>query len=258
MAKKVQLKERGTNVNIYPVTTKEAVGLNNVDNTSDANKPVSIAQATAIADAKKELKAELGDIDRKIDALALGVFYGYFPDSISLPTDVTTPGYVYVGLGNPYRIWNFNGESWSDSGTSIDMNDADEEDITRNADGKLQFKDRPYGDGMGYVILRKDKTFAEQVVQTNTIYEIRYPFDLRGTSVTIPNGSILSFKGGKISNGTLNGDDFRVMADLVKVFNDITFTGNCIKNIYELDWFVGNKNSFCDLTSAKKDSTAEV
>ena len=43
MAKKVQLKERGTNVNIYPVTIKEAVGLGNVDNTSDANKPISTA-----------------------------------------------------------------------------------------------------------------------------------------------------------------------------------------------------------------------
>lgn len=33
--------------------TKEQVGLENVDNTSDADKPVSTAQATAIADAKK-------------------------------------------------------------------------------------------------------------------------------------------------------------------------------------------------------------
>ena len=33
--------------------TKSQVGLGNVDNTSDANKPVSTAQATAIADAKK-------------------------------------------------------------------------------------------------------------------------------------------------------------------------------------------------------------
>lgn len=32
--------------------TKEDIGLGNVDNTSDANKPVSAAQATAIADAK--------------------------------------------------------------------------------------------------------------------------------------------------------------------------------------------------------------
>jgi hypothetical protein len=31
-----------------PTYTKEEVGLGNVDNTSDANKPVSTAQATAI------------------------------------------------------------------------------------------------------------------------------------------------------------------------------------------------------------------
>ena len=33
--------------------TKAQLGLGNVDNTSDANKPVSTAQASAIADAKK-------------------------------------------------------------------------------------------------------------------------------------------------------------------------------------------------------------
>ena len=36
-----------------PSYTKSEVGLSNVDNTSDANKPVSTAQATAIAEAKK-------------------------------------------------------------------------------------------------------------------------------------------------------------------------------------------------------------
>lgn len=140
------------------------------------------------------------------EALALGALYGYFPDSSSLPTDATTPGYAYVGLGNPYKIWKFNGESWSDSGTSIDMNDADEEDITRNTDGKLQFKNRAYGDGMGYVILRKDKTITEQVTQANTIYEIRYKFDLDGSEVTVPTDCVLKFVGGKISNGSLIGD----------------------------------------------------
>lgn len=53
MAKKFQLRERGTNEKIYPITVKEAVGLDNIDNTSDADKPVSTAQAAAIADAKK-------------------------------------------------------------------------------------------------------------------------------------------------------------------------------------------------------------
>ena len=152
-------------------------------------------EATGIASQRK-----LTELKEKIDALALGAFYGYFPDSSSLPVDVTTPGYAYVGLDNPYKIWNFNGKSWSDSGTSIDMNDADEEDITRNADGKLQFKDRAYGDGMGYVILRKNKTFAEQVTQANTIYEIRYDFDLDYGNVEIPQNSILYFVGGTIKN----------------------------------------------------------
>lgn len=81
------------------------------------------------------------------------------------------------------------------------MNDADEEDITRNADGKLQFKDRTYGDGMGYVILRKDKTFAEQVTKANTIYEVRYDFDLGGKVISLQPGSILKFNGGSIENG---------------------------------------------------------
>ena len=62
-------------------------------------------------------------LDEKVDALALGKFYGYFPDSMSFPTDVSIPGYAYVRLDNSYKIWNFSGESWSDSGVSIDEND---------------------------------------------------------------------------------------------------------------------------------------
>lgn len=175
-------------------------------------------EATGIAS-----QAKLTELDKKIDALALGAFYGYFPDSSSLPTDVITPGYSYVGLDNPYKIWNFNGESWSDSGTSIAMNDADEEDITRNADGKLQFKDRSYGDGMGYVILRKDKSFAEQVSIANTIYEVRYDFDLEGETIEIPANCVLKFEGGKISSGgLLFRTDTLIDADNVHIFDNVT------------------------------------
>ena len=58
MAKKVQLKERGTNVNIYPVTVKEAVGLGNVDNTSDANKPISTATQAALDELSKDIEIQ--------------------------------------------------------------------------------------------------------------------------------------------------------------------------------------------------------
>ena len=193
------------------------------------------SQIDSLLSSDESLKGQLYELNKKIDALALGEFHGYFPDSSYLPTDATMPGYAYVGLDNPYKIWNFNGESWSDSGTSIDMNDADEEDITRNTDGKLQFKDRVYGDGMGYVILRKDKAFSEQVIQENTIYEIRYDFDLRGGEVEIPNNCVLKFIGGSISNGVLALNNVyldgtpRVLCDISGAIsnrcNDATFFG---------------------------------
>lgn len=170
------------------------------------------------------------------EALALGAFHGYFPDSSSLPADVTTPGYAYVGLGNPYKIWKFNGELWSDSGTSIDMNDADEEDITRNTEGKLQFKDRAYGDGLGYVILRKDKTFAEQVTQANTIYEIRYDFNNIGTINLKPN-CVLKFIGGHVSNGIIKGDNTTIEGAEYGALDNVILTGSYTNSESDLSWW---------------------
>lgn len=190
-------------------------------------------------------QAALDALKEKVDALALGAFYGYFSDSESLPTDVTTPGYAYVGSDNPYEIWNFNGESWSDSGTSIDMNDADEEDITRNADGKLQFKDRAYGDGMGYIIIRKDKAFAEQVTQANTIYEIRYDFDLNGEQINIPSYSILFFNGGSLSNGTISGNQSKIISKDLTIFkNGIVCSGEWENESVYSEWFDESYTNF--------------
>ena len=184
---------------------------------------------------------KLSELDKKIDALALGAFYGYFPDSASLPKDVTTPGYAYVGLDNPYKIWNFDGKSWTDSSTSIDMNDADEEDITRNAGGKLQLKDRHYGDGMGYVILRKDKTFAEQVTEENTIYEVRYDFEVGGTvdvPFEMPSNCILKFNGGKLKSGVIKAEDTQIDSPKCKIFDNLTFIGGICNQKARIEWFV--------------------
>ena len=83
-------------------------------------------------------------------------------------------------------------------------NAADEEDIT-SENGLLKLKDRSALNGMGYVILRKNKSFAEQVILQNTIYEIRYEFDLNGNEVTIPEGCVLDFQGGTLKNGKIKG-----------------------------------------------------
>lgn len=78
------------------------------------------------------------------------------------------------------------------------------EDLSKNSEGEIQLTDRDSTNGMGYVILRKNKTFAEQVTKKNTIYEIRYDYDLDGGEVTIPANCVLKFNGGCISNGTFS------------------------------------------------------
>lgn len=124
---------------------------------------------------------------------------------------------------------------------SIDMNDADEEDITRNADGKLQFKDKEYGDGMGYVILRKNKSFAEQVTKENTIYEIRYNFDLNGEEISIPKDCILKFEGGSISNGILANIGKCINANNGFKANIKSFSKTL--SFIKTSWFSVNENS---------------
>ena len=52
-----------------------------------------------------------------------------------------------------------------------------------------------------YVLLVQDKSFAEQVKHKNTTYEIRYVYDLNGSTVVIPDGCTLFFTGGELKNG---------------------------------------------------------
>ena len=102
------------------------------------------------------------------------------------------------------------------------VNAADEEDITvieENGKQKLKFADRNYeplnASGKGYKILRKNIQIIdgvrkniltkEMISDPNTVYEIRYDFDLDGAEITIPDDCILKFNGGRLLNGTIKG-----------------------------------------------------
>ena len=56
--------------------------------------------------------------------------------------------------------------------------------------------------GMGKVVIKKNKSFASQVTEPNTIYVIQYDFALTG-DVIIPENCILEFDGGSL-NGAYN------------------------------------------------------
>lgn len=98
----------------------------------------------------------------------------------------------------------------------------DDEDLEEKCN-VIKFKDREYNpymaSGKGYKILRKNwvggyNTLTQDMVNKgNTVYEIRYDFDLRGEEITIPEGCTLKFEGGSFKNGTIKNNRTMVICE---------------------------------------------
>lgn len=87
-------------------TTKADVGLSNVDNTSDANKPVSTAQATAIA-TKQPLNANLTELSSQYSVRKIIIKGGIADNSPTPLFRITTTNETDSNDGGMYfcRIW---------------------------------------------------------------------------------------------------------------------------------------------------------
>ena len=72
------------------------------------------------------------------------------------------------------------------------------------------------------------------IYKPNTIYIIQYDYDLDNATISIPDGCILKFEGGSISNGRLKGKDTKVESSIVSIFKNITwvFTKKCCPSFY--------------------------
>lgn len=114
-------------------------------------------------------------------------------------------------------------------------NAADEEDLTSDENNLLKLKNRNNLNGMGYIILRQNKTFAEQLTQTNTIYEIRYDFDLNGEEVAIPKGCTLKIEGGCLVNGGIVGNYTEII--YCNGVIDVLLKGSFLNQSFPLTWF---------------------
>lgn len=112
----------------------------------------------------------------------------------------------------------------------------DEEDLTL-VENLIKFKDR-FKDpnkhtGKGYKILRLCNPESptgnilqqSDMMDTNTIYEIRYDFDLNQQTIVIPINSILYINGGSLSNGKLTGNDTIILNYNILNFDKIQFQG---------------------------------
>jgi hypothetical protein len=121
-------------------------------------------------------------------------------------------------------------------------NMVDDEDLETKGCGIIKFKDRPYqpniASGKGYKILRKDfynginTLTVEDFEWQNTIYEVRYDFDLQGQTINLPKGATLLFKGGAINNGSVyfNGGTI-IGADKFSDCGNASFTGEFSKGL---------------------------
>lgn len=142
---------------------------------------------------------------------------------------------------------------------------ADEEDITVEGDTPhtqvLKLKDRTYdslnASGKGYKILRKNwqqingerKNVLTQdmINEPNTIYEIRYDFDLNGAEINIPEGCVLKFEGGSLSNGSIRFNNTKLLTSSnASIFIDVEPKGIIEnKNKYS-SWFTYSTESHDD------------
>lgn len=97
-------------------------------------------------------------------------------------------------------------------------------------------------DSIHYRVLSEDRPLRQQITSPNTVYDIRYSFDLKGAKLTIPDNCILVFNGGIICNGTIYGDNTVIRADAVKIFKDIVIDGSWGEFTVSARWFGNTTN----------------
>lgn len=90
---------RKGNVNI----TKSNIGLSNVDNTSDADKPISDATQAALGEVNERIDESVLDLQAQIDATNSNLSVTTY--TMTMDTSAVTGSYLYVGKqGNCYYI----------------------------------------------------------------------------------------------------------------------------------------------------------
>lgn len=153
---------------------------------------------------------------------------------------------TFLNEDGNWKIYQFRGEKrnqwniltlWVDIlGEIIDKGSIipDEEDLTTVKEGDktvVKFKNKAYNpdnfSGKGRVYLRKNITQVQDptthVIKTvnlltqsmidkeNTIYIIQYDYNLNGQTITVPEGGVLQFEGGNITNGTLLSNHTKII-----------------------------------------------
>lgn len=131
------------------------------------------------------------------------------------------------------------------------------EDLQKNSSGQIEEANRAYDtstfSGLGYRILRKNIQSNKNILtqsminMPNTVYEIRYDFDLNGATINLPANSVLKFEGGQLKNGTINFNNCNIdnIGNSI-ILNNCTLKGSLNKQVIYSDWFYFNSDDCTD------------
>lgn len=86
--------------------------------------------------------------------------------------------------------------------------------------------------------------------QPNTIYEIRYDFDLNGETIQMKEGCTLKFEGGSLNNGILECDNTIINNANFVVLNNCSFSGTILSEYVRPEWFGAIGNGIADDSNA--------
>lgn len=145
--------------------------------------------------------------------------------------------------------------NWQSSTTAqIDIKSLEPEDLTLELE-KITFANRAYDpstySGKGYTILRKNIQTVPSVgtvnlltqgmiSDPNTVYEIRYDFNLNGATINIPEGSVLNFVGGSLNNGEVIFNNTQINEGR---FININPSGTIYNAVAYAKWFTSDDDT---------------
>lgn len=87
-------------------------------------------------------------------------------------------------------------------------------------------------------VLKQGVPFVQQVTTPNTTYIIKDDFNLEDADVNIPEGVVLKFEGGRITNGTIVGNKIAIEGGAKQIFgSDVTFDGTFVADVIKPKWF---------------------
>lgn len=209
----------------------------------DSQKPIANAPvAKGINEVKQQLSTQLPDIEEAKEN-AIAEIGNKESDAIqNFSEQRVTPGML-----SPETIQIINA---SGGGTINNLPDGETLAEIEMAEGlkAIGIPNRQPDTNLGYVILKKNKSLIEQIKEENTIYEVRYAYDLGGETLSMPENCVLKFEGGIISNGTINGNKTSIVAPICKIFGDnlnfdiCTNQGFNVEYIYA-EWFGAKGNT---------------